>query len=204
MPVIHIGLVTPEPDGSFSPARGFLTFTPTARRKIAGALAKVVLPEPVKVALSESATDVTLAATGAGWAWRVDEYVSPPWQTFYVSIPDVEAVDYADLPRLDPSTLEPGPALNPAWVLSQNMALAATPEVLMVGTITRDTYGAPLSAAVTWPDGVTGTFTGTPSATFPGVVDSYTLTHGADTYTQPLVTRNASGEITAKPAITLA
>lgn len=204
MPIIHIGIVTDQPNGSFSPARGFLTFTPTARRTITDALSKVVLPSPVKVALSETSTDVTLAPTDAGWAWRVDEYVSPPWQTFYVSVPDVAELDYADLTRLDPSTLEPGPALNPAWVLSQNMALAATPEVLMVGTITRDTDGAPLSADVAWPDGVTGTFAGAPSATFPGVVDSYTLTHGADTYTQPLVTRNASGEITAKPAITLA
>ena len=80
--------------------------------------------------------------------------------------------------------------------------LARTPEALISGPITL-TNGAPTSAAVTWPDGTAGTFTGTPSATFPGSLDSYTITYGTTrTYTQPTVTRDASGNITNQPAIT--
>lgn len=80
---------------------------------------------------------------------------------------------------------------------------ARDPESLFTGTITRDANGAPTASSVIWPDGVTGTYAGTASATWPGAVDSYTITHGSTTYTQPLVTRNASGAITTRPAITV-
>lgn len=83
------------------------------------------------------------------------------------------------------------------------MELARTPEVLMVGALTRSASGAITSAAVVWPDGTAGVFTGTPSGTFPNALDSYTITHGTSTYTQPTVTRNAAGNITTQPAITL-
>lgn len=79
--------------------------------------------------------------------------------------------------------------------------LARDPSALFVGTITY-TSGAPTSAAVVWPDGAAGTYTGTPSATFPGSVDAYTITHGTTIYTQPAVTRDAAGNITTQPAIT--
>jgi hypothetical protein len=80
--------------------------------------------------------------------------------------------------------------------------LARDPSQLFVGAVTL-TDGAPTSAAIVWPDGVIGAYTGTPSATFPGSIDSYTLTHGTTTYTQPAVTRDASGNITNQPAIVL-
>jgi hypothetical protein len=80
--------------------------------------------------------------------------------------------------------------------------LARDPSQLFVGAVTL-TDGAPTSAAIVWPDGVIGAYTGTPSATFPGSIDAYTLTHGATTYTQPAVTRDASGNITNQPAIVL-
>lgn len=81
--------------------------------------------------------------------------------------------------------------------------LARTPEVLIVGAITL-TDGAPTSADVVWPDGTEGVFTGTPSAIFPGSLDSYTITYGTTrTYTQPPVTRDAAGNITDHPAIVL-
>ena len=82
------------------------------------------------------------------------------------------------------------------------LQLARTPEVLFSGPITL-TAGAPTSAAVTWPDGTVGVYTGTPSATFPGSIDSYTITRGTVTYTQPAVTRDSAGNITNQPAITV-
>ena len=83
------------------------------------------------------------------------------------------------------------------------LQLARTPEAIITGAITL-TDGAPTSAAVEWPDETTGVFTGTPSATFPGSLDSYTITYGTTrTYTQPTVTRDANGDITNQPAIVL-
>lgn len=85
--------------------------------------------------------------------------------------------------------------------------LAANPDSIIVGTVTRDSNGAATSAPVVWPDGTTGVYTGTPSADFPGAVDSYSITYlGATTitYTQPTVTRNSVGAVTSRPAITVA
>jgi len=85
---------------------------------------------------------------------------------------------------------------------SNPLHLARTPEALITGPITL-TNGAPTSAAVTWPDGTTGVYTGTPSPTFAGSIDSYTITYGTTKiYTQPTVTRDANGNITNQPAIT--
>lgn len=80
------------------------------------------------------------------------------------------------------------------------LQLARNPEALFVGPITL-TDGAPVAAAIIWPDGVEGTYAGTPSAAFPGSIDSYVLTHGTTTYTQPAVTRDTAGNITNQPAI---
>ncbi|AYR02743.1 hypothetical protein SEA_FOSTEROUS_22 [Gordonia phage Fosterous] len=84
-------------------------------------------------------------------------------------------------------------------------SLAANPDQIAVGTITRSASGAATGFSVVWPDGATGTFTGTESSAFPGAIDSYTITHvlGGETttYTQPALTRNASGAVTARPAI---
>jgi hypothetical protein len=85
--------------------------------------------------------------------------------------------------------------------------LAADPSALFSGAVTRDTGGAPVSAVVVWPDGLTGTYAGTASATFAGAVDSYTITRAAAptiTFTQPAVTRDTNGYITSRPQITVA
>ena len=79
---------------------------------------------------------------------------------------------------------------------------AKRPEDLWTGTLTY-TNGAVTSAAVVWSDGITGVYTGTASTTFPGSIDSYTITHGTQTYTQPTVTRDTAGNITNQPAIVL-
>jgi hypothetical protein len=79
--------------------------------------------------------------------------------------------------------------------------IARDPWSIITGPVTY-TNGAPTSATVTWPGGATGVYTGTPSATFPGSIDAYTITKGATTYTQPAVTRDAAGNITNQPAIT--
>lgn len=83
--------------------------------------------------------------------------------------------------------------------------LARNPDALIVGTITRDGNGAAIAGAIEWPDGTPGDFTAlVVSMTFPGAIDSYQATYGSPvtkTYTQPLVTRDATGAVTILPAI---
>jgi hypothetical protein len=117
---------------------------------------------------------------------------------------------------IDLSLVPAGPAALPtsaptAVVTSLNGAtgavdtylqLARSPEQLISGPIELEN-GAPVGAAVIWPDGTQGVYTGTPSVAFPGSIDGYTITYGdTRTYTQPAVTRDAAGNITNQPAIT--
>jgi hypothetical protein len=84
--------------------------------------------------------------------------------------------------------------------------LARDPSQLFSGAVTRDAGGAPVSAAVTWPDGAAGIYSGTASTAFPGAVDAYTVTRTGTpvvTYTQPAVTRDTAGNITNRPPITV-
>jgi hypothetical protein len=85
------------------------------------------------------------------------------------------------------------------------LQLAAAPDLIIFGTITRDANEAVTSAPVVWPDASPGTFTATVlSSSFPGAVDAYTVTYGSPvtrTYTQPTMTRDSGGAVTARPAI---
>lgn len=86
------------------------------------------------------------------------------------------------------------------------VALAAVPDALFSGAVTRDGNGAPTSASVTWPDGVVGVYSGTPSGTWAGAISAYTITRATTptkTYTQPAVTRDTNGYISNRPAITV-
>lgn len=84
---------------------------------------------------------------------------------------------------------------------------AMSPDLLIVGMIVRDASGAVTSAPVVWPDGKVGTYTATTVSTaFPGAVDAYTITYGSPvtaTYTQPACTRDPSGAVTIRPAMTV-
>lgn len=84
------------------------------------------------------------------------------------------------------------------------LQLARDPSQLWAGAVTRDGNGAPISAVVQWPDGTTGTYSGTASVTFPGAISSYTMTYAGSpviTITQPTVTRDGAGNITNRPAL---
>lgn len=73
---------------------------------------------------------------------------------------------------------------------------------------TRDDNGAIVTADIVWPDGSTGTFaTDIASTDFPGAIDAWHATYVNNgitkTITQPSVTRDANGAVTAQPAITI-
>lgn len=84
---------------------------------------------------------------------------------------------------------------------------AKNPDEIAVGAITRSVNGAATGFGVKWDDGATGVFVGTESTTAPGAIDSYTVTHVlggvTTTYTQPALTRDANGAVTARPAMTV-
>lgn len=86
------------------------------------------------------------------------------------------------------------------------LQFGADPTMLFSGAVTRNVDGAPTSASVRWPDGTVGVYSGTASTTFPGAIDSYTITYAGTptvTVTQSGVTRNADGHITNSPALTI-
>jgi hypothetical protein len=62
------------------------------------------------------------------------------------------------------------------------------------------------SATVKWPDGSAGTFTRTTKNATWLAIDAYTITHtdSGKTVTQTAVTRDSDGNVTTKPALTVA
>ena len=83
-------------------------------------------------------------------------------------------------------------------------------EAYEITAVTYDSDGVPATATVKWPDGSAGVWTLTPTtgknATWLAV-DGYSITHitSGKTVTQGTVTRDAnSGQVTAKPALTVA
>lgn len=73
-------------------------------------------------------------------------------------------------------------------------------------SITRDSDGVVTTATVKWPDGSAGTYTMTAKNSTWLCADSYTISHSdsGQTVTQASVSRNAAGEVTTKPALTVA
>jgi len=77
--------------------------------------------------------------------------------------------------------------------------------------LTAITYDGTSTSAVStatakWPDGSAGVFTATTINSTYGKVDAYTLTHvnSGKTVTQAAVTRDTNGNMTVKPALTVA
>jgi hypothetical protein len=124
MTIVNIVLTQPKQDGTLSPAKGVLRFTPTARRVIDGT---VVLPIPFQAPLVEGAATVELEPTTLAWIWRIDEHVSGSTsRATYVTVPDVLDIDYTDLAPIDPATLAPAPSADPAWLAALTELSAAT------------------------------------------------------------------------------
>ena len=83
------------------------------------------------------------------------------------------------------------------------IAAAKNPDILIVGSITRNANDVVTSASVVWPDGTVGTFT-TDTIDASGAINSYHITYGSPvtkTFTQPVITRSATGAATSVPQI---
>jgi hypothetical protein len=92
--------------------------------------------------------------------------------------------------------------IGPAGVIA-NSSLALEPELLIVGNIYRNSSNVVTSASVQWPDGTTGTYTSLSFDSATGAVNSYKITKGIATYTQPILTRNSDGAVTNRPGIVI-
>lgn len=93
-----------------------------------------------------------------------------------------------------------GSAVSPQTLVAWTEAEAYEPT-----SVTRDSNGIATSAVVKWPDGSEGAFTATTINATHFAIDAYTITHTASgkTVTQATVTRDNSGAVTAKPALTV-
>ncbi len=93
-----------------------------------------------------------------------------------------------------------------ASATAQLLADWATSEAYELTAITVDADEVVTTATVKWPDASAGTFTTTTKNSTFLAVDAYTISHTASgkTVTQAAVTRNASGSVTTKPAVTVA
>lgn len=93
-------------------------------------------------------------------------------------------------------------------ILDYALSTWAYGQVFRLVSAARDANEAITTANIVWPDGVAGVFTtDVASSAFPGAIDAWHATYDSTpfrTVTQPAVTRDANGAVTAQPAITIA
>ena len=98
-------------------------------------------------------------------------------------------------------------AVNTRLEIGSNTWLKENINNVTYPSITRDANGAATAGTVVWPDGTAGVYTAdTLSTAFPGAVDAYHITYvggTTKTVTQPAVTRNSVGAVTAQPNLTV-
>jgi len=193
---------------SWTPTR----VTPTSASQVAVVTAinnstPAILTTPVAV----SAGTITFTLTNPG-RYTIVAKVGRAVEmgTFEVDVTgvDVSAPEYLAFTNDDGSKDQSSTPVQLPSLPTHYSVFAMNLDDIITGTITRDANGAATSAGVLWPDGTTGTYTATTlSSTFLGAVDGYTVTYGSPTrltFTQPAVTRNASGAVTNRPAMTVA
>lgn len=133
MTVVRVNAKVPV-DGALAPARGFLWWSPTARRVVpagGGEPATIILPAQIKAPLVAGAVDITVEPTTNAWVWCVLEaFTGFPSRRRYFAVPTAASVDYADLVEIDLASLAPVATADPAWLEPF--------ETLSAGTVTPD------------------------------------------------------------------
>lgn len=118
-----------------------------------------------------------------------------------VSIALTENITNVELTYPGPQGIKGDTGATGAAGIIANTSLALEPGLLITGTITRNSSGIVTTAEVVWPDSDTGTYTSLTYDTATGAINSYQITKGTATYTQPAMTRDSSGAVTNRPAI---
>lgn len=113
MSKVHVSLHRDAAHGK-APIAGPMRFAPS-RRRSAGQ--DIILPAGFDVDLVDGEAIVELDATGPDWCWCAYEpTLRGAIRHFLVpDVPDDEVLEYAGLPDVDPSTLEPTTEPEAAW-----------------------------------------------------------------------------------------
>ena len=132
-------------DGQPLPAAGTLRFTPTRERVVPGDPDMVVLPVPfsLQVPKDTGRLDVDLSPSGPGWVWEIYSHSFGVAASYrYVVVPEPAPdldrpgeflpVDYPDLVRVEPKTLEVSLEPDPLWWAELVAAKATAGQVLVV------------------------------------------------------------------------
>lgn len=127
MTLVRFKMGRPSSTGVTVPAVGKFVVSPTRLRVVEGDPDTTILPAEFPVAVPESGLlELELAATGPGWCWhlKASGFGVSSWQE-YVAVPEALPdpdnpgeflpVDYPDLVRVDPKTLEPTAEPVAAW-----------------------------------------------------------------------------------------
>lgn len=138
MTVIRFRFEKPVDGGRVGTTR-YLQFEPTRKHVFEGDPDAVVLPDPFSAETDESGrVDVDLYPSGQGWVWRIFshgggykslyEYVVVPAPTVAPSGEEVP-LDYTDLVRVDPESLDPESEPDPLWWAELEAAKALASDV---------------------------------------------------------------------------
>ena len=112
MSKVHVSLHRDAAHGK-APITGPMRFAPSRRRPDG---ADIILPAGFDVDLVDGEAVVELDATGPDWCWTAHEpTLRGAIRSFLV--PDVgdDVLEYAELPDVDPATLEPSAEPEAAW-----------------------------------------------------------------------------------------
>lgn len=113
MTQVNLSWLRPDLEDTYHPADGQVVFTPTASHLHD----KAVVVQADQRTTVNGETIVSLSPTGPDWCWKVTLRPSSGTSfTVHVMVPDVDdVVEFVDLPRVDPKTLEPVEVDDPAW-----------------------------------------------------------------------------------------
>lgn len=113
MTKVSIGLWAPQPDGVDVPI-GAAWLAPTRRHDVVDG---TVLPKPFRITAADGPVTVDLEPSGPGWCWSATITASGiSTYTEHVVVPASEqTLQYKELVRVDPATLEVEDITDPAW-----------------------------------------------------------------------------------------
>lgn len=162
---IDFKFAKPTNTGTPFPVSGVIEAVPTKRRIIAGTPDTVIIPTPFHLDIPDTGNvSLDLEPTGPDWAWSLTFMLTgiAKW-TDTVTVPDADTVDYPDLPRVDPVTLEPDAAPDAAWWAALNGAAVDSAAVVGGDLIITHPDGSTLNAGtVRGPAGADSTVPGPP------------------------------------------